>query len=397
MRHLLCTLLAVALATPALRADEKKEKAPKSEGFEALKKDYDKAQKEFSEKQQALVKAFQKAETDEAKQEARKKLQELSRDNPGVKFFDRFVAFAEKHAKDPAAVDALVLALRDSGGPMDKTGKFEKVVSQLQKHVKSDSEKVRLAVRMLAGTDDEASQKFVKAVAEENPDKKTRARAYQALADARKSLAESVGRLKEDERFRQLYEQQRGKKAVEKLMALDADKLKKEAEEYGAIIKEKFADAVPDLSVGKAAPEVVMEDIGGKKAKLSDLKGKVVVLDIWATWCPPCRAMIPHERALVKRLKDKPFELVSISADEKKETLTKFIAENPMPWTHWWNGNEGGIIEDWNVEYFPTIYVLDHKGVIRYKDVRGEKMDEAVDKLLAEMGEKKDDKKEEKK
>jgi thiol-disulfide isomerase/thioredoxin len=110
----------------------------------------------------------------------------------------------------------------------------------------------------------------------------------------------------------------------------------------------------------------------------------VVVLDIWATWCAPCKAMIPHEREMVERLRDKPFVLVSISADEQKETLTKFLAREKMPWTHWWNGNEGGILEDWDVQGYPTIYVLDAKGVIRHKDLRGEKLEEAVNKLLEE-------------
>jgi thiol-disulfide isomerase/thioredoxin len=131
---------------------------------------------------------------------------------------------------------------------------------------------------------------------------------------------------------------------------------------------------------------VVSQDLDGKKVKLSDLRGKVVVLDIWATWCPPCRAMIPHERELVKRLEGKPFVLVSISGDAEKKTLTDFLAKEKMPWTHWWNGARGGIVEDWQVEFFPTIYVLDAKGVIRYNGVRGADMDKAVDTLLKEMG-----------
>jgi hypothetical protein len=60
-----------------------------------------------------------------------------------------------------------------------------------------------------------------------------------------------------------------------------------------------------------------------------------------------------------------------------------------MPWTHWWNGHEGGIVEDWNVTYFPTIYVIDAKGVIRHKDQNGEfpgeKLEEAVNALLNEI------------
>ena len=109
------------------------------------------------------------------------------------------------------------------------------------------------------------------------------------------------------------------------------------------------------------------------------------MLDIWATWCGPCRAMIPHEREMVNRLKDQPFALVSISADEKKETLTEFLMREPMPWTHWWNGQEGGIMEDWEVTSFPTIYVLDAKGVIRFKNIRGKELEESVNELLKEL------------
>jgi hypothetical protein len=95
--------------------------------------------------------------------------------------------------------------------------------------------------------------------------------------------------------------------------------------------------------------------------------------------------MIPHERSLVKRLEGKPFVLVSISVDEKRETVAQFLKKEPMPWTHWYNGPDGKIIADLNVWSYPTIYVLDAKGVIRYKDVRGQFLDQAVDTLLKEI------------
>jgi thiol-disulfide isomerase/thioredoxin len=146
---------------------------------------------------------------------------------------------------------------------------------------------------------------------------------------------------------------------------------------------------VRHLSVGKVAPELECADLAGKPARLSDFKGKVVVLDFWTTDCIPCRAMIPHERQLVQRHAGKPFALISISADPEKESLGRFLKNEPMPWTHWWAGDQSGVLDKWNVRLFPTIYVIDAKGTIRYKNVRDKKLDDAVETLLKEADAKK--------
>ncbi len=98
--------------------------------------------------------------------------------------------------------------------------------------------------------------------------------------------------------------------------------------------------------------------------------------------------MFPHERSLVKQLADKPFALIGVNSDKDLEVIKKTVKEKNITWRSFWNGPEGTggpISKAWNVTGWPTIYVMDAKGVIRYKGVRGEKMDEAVTALLAEM------------
>lgn len=98
--------------------------------------------------------------------------------------------------------------------------------------------------------------------------------------------------------------------------------------------------------------------------------------------------MYPHERSLVARLADEPFALIGVNSDPKDNVKAALEREN-ITWRSFWDGGTTGgpIATAWNVSGWPTIYVLDHKGVIRFKGVRGEKMDEAVDQLLEEMEE----------
>ena len=96
--------------------------------------------------------------------------------------------------------------------------------------------------------------------------------------------------------------------------------------------------------------------------------------------------MLPHEKTLVKRLKDEPFALVGINSDGTAEELKPILARENITWRQAVDGDTSGPwATKWNVHGWPTIYVLDAKGVIRYRDVRGEEMDKAVDTLLAEV------------
>lgn len=96
--------------------------------------------------------------------------------------------------------------------------------------------------------------------------------------------------------------------------------------------------------------------------------------------------MFPHERSLVEKMKDKPFALLGINTDRNLADAKKKNQQEKISWRSWYDGSTGGpICKQYGVTGFPTIYVLDHKGVIRYKGVRNEAMDQAVETLLAEL------------
>lgn len=98
--------------------------------------------------------------------------------------------------------------------------------------------------------------------------------------------------------------------------------------------------------------------------------------------------MYPHERSLVKQLADKPFVLIGVNSDRDLEKIRGVVKEKELTWRSFQNQREGkpDIADEWGVMAWPTIYVIDGKGMIRFKNVRGEKMDRAIEELLKEMG-----------
>jgi len=120
----------------------------------------------------------------------------------------------------------------------------------------------------------------------------------------------------------------------------------------------------PGKQVGNQAPEIGGMDVDGKPVRLSDHRGKVVLVNFWGTWCPPCRAMIPHEREMVEhKYKDRPFVMLGVASDSA-ETLREFFKDNPLPWPNIVDGTKI-VSREWGVHNFPTLVLIDHKGVIR--------------------------------
>ena len=139
-----------------------------------------------------------------------------------------------------------------------------------------------------------------------------------------------------------------------------------------------------ELSLGRPAPDFTLKDINGETVSLKDFRGKVVLLDFWATWCGPCIHELPKLKALYEQHKDNPdFALISISSDVNDETVAKFVASNEMPWIHIRETEE--MQGKYIVIGIPHYTVIDKNGLVREDNLRGGiELNAVVSSLLAE-------------
>lgn len=152
-------------------------------------------------------------------------------------------------------------------------------------------------------------------------------------------------------------------------------------------------DSVPlveGIRVGERAPEIVGTTLDGKTFRLSDHKGKIVVLDFWATWCGPCVRAMPAMKKLHEKYKDQPFVLVGISQDGDRDKVVNFVDSNQINWLQihdraLTNGSIGPIGAKWEVSSIPRVVVIDHRGVVRYVPNSESQIERAVKNLLSDL------------
>ena len=132
-------------------------------------------------------------------------------------------------------------------------------------------------------------------------------------------------------------------------------------------LAEAEADLVRSIrygTVGGTLPEVIGTRLDGVEESLSDYRGRVVLLDFWATWCRPCIDVLPDLRTLVAEVPADRFALIAISVDDDVETVTRFMEDHPMPWTNWHVGPESDVLRLLSVHGYPTYVLVDADGRI---------------------------------
>jgi thiol-disulfide isomerase/thioredoxin len=276
---------------------------------------------------------------------------------------------------------------------------FEEAVDLVIRHLIEDERLAKVCRSLGIHNACPPGDKLLKAAIDKSPHRKVQGIARFNLAASFMKTADAM--VNDTPKAREVLEQ-KADNLLQEVLDKYADL------EFGSSPLGKKAEAtlfeLRRLGLGKTAPEIEGEDIGGKGMKLTDFRGKVVLVVFWGTWCGACMADVPDHQALLKRLEGKPFAIVGIDSEERdREAVQKVCTDKAITWRSFWDGDitKTAIASRWNVNAWPTLYLLDSKGVIRYKgeylrssSSRENKegkleqfryLDDAVDALLKEI------------
>jgi thiol-disulfide isomerase/thioredoxin len=176
--------------------------------------------------------------------------------------------------------------------------------------------------------------------------------------------------------------QDRTKHGDEVLKALAADAEGQVATKAREIIAKRTA--VAELKIKPV--ELEFTAVGGETVDLAKMRGKVILVDFWASWCAPCLAEVPNIAAIYGKLRGEGFEVIGISLDEDKDQMTAITRRHKMSWPQYFDGQgfKNKISARYGIDAIPVTWLIDKKGVLRESNLHGPALEEAVTRLLKE-------------
>lgn len=143
----------------------------------------------------------------------------------------------------------------------------------------------------------------------------------------------------------------------------------------------KYEQATQATAEGSVAPDFTLPTKDGEEIKLASFQGKYVLVDFWASWCGPCRQENPNVVKAYNQFKDKGFEVLSVSVDQKREDWIKAVEDDGLTWTQVIDA-EGNVAQTYGVQSIPSTFLLDKEGKIIAKNLRGNALTDKLNELL---------------
>ena len=139
----------------------------------------------------------------------------------------------------------------------------------------------------------------------------------------------------------------------------------------------------PELARARMAPAFTITTTDGQHVALDELKGRVVLIDFWATWCEPCREALPHVKEIAKKFEGQPLVILSVSLDEDEQKWTDFVAKNGMTWSQYRDGKfTGPIATLFSVRAIPQTFTIDSDGVLQDQHIGDASIEGKLKKLV---------------
>jgi peroxiredoxin len=352
--------------------------------------------------------------------------------DPDAEMLPQFLEFAKSHPNSPYAFDALFRVIY-RGGP--QTGDVHGKPWQLKEESldivgtsHANDPRLFILLEQLGGSlPSHKTEAFFKQVLDKGSSENAQAAAAYNLARYYATLAHGHQRSRQIKRKEHLLNFERFWKIVvtphlETHYPLNEEQNSAEVDRLLRLVAEKYSDVpatdwkllgpakifveltpfpkpktygdlaramqfeLNNIMPGNPAPDVHGTDADGEPFRLSDYKGKVVLLIFSANWCGGCVALHPVERKIVETYRGRPFVMLGVNRDDTLDTLKADTASGEITWRCWWDGMNGSICEAWNINGIPRIILLDHNH--KFQNVafsrfttQGE-FEEAIDALL---------------